>query len=63
MSHVEFGEHHPSTNSWISELHIQMSKLFICVVPGPALQDAVFELVFASLGLQCGAGKVWALPI
>ncbi len=39
--------------SWISKLQIQISKLYMSVVPGPASQDAVFKLVLAPLALQC----------
>jgi hypothetical protein len=32
---MEFGKYHPSTNSWLSELYIQISVLHMSVVPGP----------------------------
>jgi hypothetical protein len=50
---IEFGQQHPSPNSWIKKLHIQISILCMSVVPGPASQDAVFKLVYTSLALQC----------
>ncbi len=50
---IEFGQQHPSSNSWIKKLHIQISILCMSVVPGPASQDAVFKLVYASPALQC----------
>ncbi len=50
---IEFGQQHPSSNSWIKKLHIQISILCLSVVPGPASQDAVFKLVYASPALQC----------
>jgi hypothetical protein len=50
---IEFGQQHPSSNSWIKKLHIKISILCISVVPGPASQGAVFKLVYASPALQC----------
>jgi hypothetical protein len=44
------------TNNVVRErvkLHIQISELHRCVVPGPASQDAVFKRIYALLGLQC----------
>jgi hypothetical protein len=39
--------------SWISKLHMLISKLYLGVVPGSVLQDAVFKIVPASPALQC----------
>jgi hypothetical protein len=39
--------------SRICKLHIQISNIHMCVVPGPASQVAVIKRVFASPGLQC----------
>jgi hypothetical protein len=50
---MEFGKSHPSTNSWLSKLYIQISILHMSVVPGPTSQDAVIKRVLASPGLQC----------
>jgi hypothetical protein len=36
-------ESHSSSKWWIIKLHIQISELHMCVVPGPASQDAVFK--------------------
>ncbi len=40
-------------NSRISKLLIQISNIHMCVVPGPASQDAVIKRKYASPGLQC----------
>ncbi len=42
-----------SAFSRISKLHIQISNIHICVVPGPASQDAVYKRVCTLPGLQC----------
>ncbi len=39
---MEFRKEHPSTNLWISWLHIQISNIHMRVVPGPVSQDAVY---------------------
>jgi hypothetical protein len=51
-----------ATNSWISKIHIQISKLYVSVVPGPVSQDTVFKLVFASPALQCKYEPTEILP-
>ncbi len=50
---MEFGKSHPSINSWVSKLQIQISVLQMSVVPGPDSQDTVIKRVIASLGLPC----------
>jgi hypothetical protein len=35
------------------KLHLQISNIHMCVVPGSASQDAVIKRVYTSLGLQC----------
>ncbi len=44
---------HLAAISRICKLHIQISNIHMCVVPGPASQDAVIKRVYASPGLQC----------
>jgi hypothetical protein len=57
----------PNTELWktylaaiprICKLHIQISNIHMCVVPGPDSQDAVFKRVYASPGLQCKGFKI-----
>jgi hypothetical protein len=50
---MEFGKSHPSTNSWLRKLYIQISVVHMSIVPGPASQDAVIKRVLASPSLQC----------
>jgi hypothetical protein len=49
---IEVWKTHLSANSRICKLHIQISNVHMCVVPGPTLQDAVIKCVYASPGLQ-----------
>jgi hypothetical protein len=51
-SNVEFWKEHLSSNSRISILHKQISKVYMCAEPGPASQDAVIKSTYASPGLQ-----------
>jgi hypothetical protein len=44
---------HLSALFGICKLHIQISSVHMGVVPGPALQDAVFKRVYASPVLPC----------
>ncbi len=39
---MEIWKTHPSINSQICKLYIQISNIHMCVVPGPTSQDAVF---------------------
>jgi hypothetical protein len=57
---VELWKTNLSAISRICKLHIQISNVHMCVVPGPASQDAVFKSVYASPGLQCKGGLVGA---
>jgi hypothetical protein len=50
---IELWETHLAAKLRISKLLIPISNIHICVVPGPASQDAVFKRVYASPGLQC----------
>jgi hypothetical protein len=50
-------ESHSSSKWWIIKLHIQISELHMCVVPGPASQDAVFKHIYALPGFQCISSK------
>ncbi len=42
---MEFRKEHPSTNSWISWLQIQISKIHMRVVPGPVSQGSLHTLI------------------
>ena len=48
---------HLAAISRICKLHIQISNIHMCVVPGPASQVAVIKRVYASPGLQCDSRK------
>jgi hypothetical protein len=50
---IEIWKTHLSINSQICKLYIQISNIHMCVVPGPASQDAVFKREYASSGLPC----------
>jgi hypothetical protein len=50
---IDFQKKHLSANSRISILHIQISNVHMGVAAGPASQDAVLKLKYASPGLQC----------
>ncbi len=51
---IDFQKKHLSTKSRLSIFHIQISNVHMGVAPGPASQDAVLKLKYASPGLQCG---------
>ncbi len=53
---MELLKAHLSALLGICKLHIQISSVHMCVVPGPASQDAVFKRVYASPSLPCGDG-------
>ncbi len=62
---MEFGKSYPSTDTWVSILHIQIWKLHMRVVPGSASQDVVIKCVCALLGFQCVQYvwlPIWCLP-
>ncbi len=46
-TNMEFSKQHLSINMWISGLHIQISNIHLCIVPGPVTQDAVYKRVYA----------------
>jgi hypothetical protein len=50
---IELWKTHLAAKSRNSKLLIQISNIHMCVVPGPASQDAVIKRVYASPGLQC----------
>jgi hypothetical protein len=43
---IELGKSYLSVDSWVSELHIQIFKLHMHIVPGPASQDAVIRCAY-----------------
>jgi hypothetical protein len=49
---MELLKAHLSALLGICKLHIQISSVHMCVVPGPDSQDAVFKRVYASPGLR-----------
>jgi hypothetical protein len=60
MPNIELWKTSLLANWRICKLHTQISNVHMCIVPGPALQDAVVKRVYASPGLQCGlGGDVW----
>ncbi len=56
---MEIWKTHPSINSQICKLYILISNIHMCVVPGPASQDAVFKREYASSGLPCRGLPPW----
>jgi hypothetical protein len=60
---VELWKTHLSASSRTCKLYIQISNVHICVVPGPASQDAVFKSVYALPGLQCSVKSPNAIEL
>ncbi len=50
-----FGKSYPSTDSCVSKLHLQIFKLHMHFVQGPASQDAFIRRVYALPDLQWGS--------
>jgi hypothetical protein len=51
---MEFRKSHPSTNSWLRKLFLQISILHMSIALGPTSQNAIIKHMLASPGLQCG---------